>query len=96
MKDLHTSLDKGQENFFPVEFSKSQKALKPELYFDQVERDRAELSRAENWPCAVGGLVWPIDSPASVMDWRRNLFLSAYLSKPGSKRNHTKFLEEDV
>jgi hypothetical protein len=65
MKDLHTSLDRGQECFLLVAFSKSQKALNPELYFAQVERATAELSSSENCPWTEAGLVCPMEAPAS-------------------------------
>jgi hypothetical protein len=48
MKDLHTSLDKGQEYFLPEADSKVQKAWKPELYLAQVDRAIAEFKSSEN------------------------------------------------
>jgi hypothetical protein len=68
MKDLQTSLDSGQECFLLLAASKSQKALRPELYFAHVERATAELISSENWPCAETVLSCPMALSASGTD----------------------------
>ena len=89
MKDLQTSRDKGHEYFLLLCNSKSQNALKPELYLAQVERATAEFSSSENRPCANMLLSCPMALSASGTCWIRNRLFPAYLSKPESAKDHT-------
>ncbi len=85
MKDRHTSCEIGHEYLLPVDTSKSQKALKPELYFAQVDRATAEFSISEKCPSAMTGCVNPIALLGSGIVCSRNLLAPAYLFKPASK-----------
>ncbi len=72
--------------------SKSQNALKPELYLAQVDLATAEFRSSEKCPLAFTGCVYPMALPASGRDWSRNLLMPAYLFKPVSeKMDHTDF-----
>ncbi len=73
--------------------SKSQKALKPELYLAHVDLATAEFKSSEKCPLAFTGCVYPMALPASGRDWSRNRLMPAYLFRLVSVRmDHTEFL----